>query len=308
LINFVKTNQMKNSLLAFIIFLFVVHLSSAQQWMTSLPVAQDLALVQNKMVFMVWEDATTRPYRVEVYDSKGERFSIDLFINEEVVSIIWEYFVPVIVNETMYEEMYNKIKDSHTQSYLNKFNDNSIKILDANGNILNMARGYMLNYNISNIISTYALDTGFLELELRAFDKKQDFYTAYYLASKYLDFALYSNNNRSDIAGLAQIYLDESITLLESDSLQNKTPLRQRANLLKCQGDLMLRRPTKQVLKKLRRLEKKGVEENNESMLAFLYFIGYASIGNMTDANAWRSKLSYLDLKKAQRIINIIKS
>ncbi len=52
--------------------------------------------------------------------------------------------------------------------------------------------------------SVYAIMTEFMESELRAYDEEQDFYTAYYLASNYLDFALYSKKkNRSDIADLS---------------------------------------------------------------------------------------------------------
>jgi len=303
---------MKNQLLKLLFLFLALNLSNAQQWMTSLPVAQDLALVQNKMVLMVWEESTNYPYSILVNDDKGRTIRIkNLFEDENVSSLIWKSFVPVIVSETMYTRMYNKIKNSHAQSYIDKFHDNSIKILDANGNILNVSRssGYLLNQNISDIILTYALETEFMETELRAYRMKKDFYSAYYLASKYLDYALYAKgNNKSDFVGQSDIYLDDSINLLASDSLQNKTALKKRAELLKLQGDLMLRHSTKEVLKELRRLEKKGVEEINESMLAFLYFTSYACMGDMRDANAWRSKVSSLDLKKAQLIINIIKS
>jgi hypothetical protein len=299
---------MKNSLLPVIILFCIVHLSSAQQWMTSLPIAQDLALAQNKMVFMVWEGATTKPYDVTIINSNGSWSNLDLFTNEEISPIIWEYFVPVIVSETMYEGMYNKIKDNREQAYIDKFNDNSIKILDANGYIVNVSTGFKFRANINAIISNYAINTEFMESELRAYDEEQDFYTAYYLATKYLDFALYSKkNNRSDVADLSQIYLKESIRRLESDTLQNKTALRQRVDLLKCQGDLILKRPVRQVLRALWRQEKKGVEIINESMLAALYFASYTSISKMDDANKWRSKIASRDLKKVQLIINSIK-
>lgn len=307
--SYVKTNEMKNSLLAFIMFLCVVPVAFAQQWMTSLPVAQDLALAQNKMVLMVWEDATTKRYPVIISNSEGSWTKVDLFTNEEISPIIWKYFVPVIVSEAMYEDMYNKIKDKREQSYIDKFNYNSIKILDANGHIINVSTGYNSKENINAIILNYAINTQFMEPELRTYDKKKDFYSAYYLASRYLDFALYTkNNNRSDFARLSQIYLEESVKLLESDSIQNKTPLRQRANLLKCHGDLISKRPVEQVLKALRRLEKQGIEKNNESMLALLYFASHASISEMVEANKWRSKLADRDLKKVQLIINIIKN
>jgi hypothetical protein len=103
------------------------------------------------MVFMVWEDLTSKPYSVKISNSNGSWKFVDLFTNEEISPIIWEYFVPIIVSETMYEDMYNKIKDNREQAYIDKFNDNSIKILDANGYIVNVSTGFKFRANINAI-------------------------------------------------------------------------------------------------------------------------------------------------------------
>jgi len=52
---------MKHLIIKVLLIVFTVNLSSAQAWMTNLEIAQKLALVQNKMVLMVWEETTKYP-------------------------------------------------------------------------------------------------------------------------------------------------------------------------------------------------------------------------------------------------------
>jgi hypothetical protein len=82
-------------------------------------VAQDLAMVQNKMVLMVWEETTTYPYPVLVEDEKGRKVLVrNLFTDEYISPIIWDYFVPVIVSEDKYEDLYLQIKGKRNQNYI----------------------------------------------------------------------------------------------------------------------------------------------------------------------------------------------
>lgn len=133
---------MKQLLLKFFFVLFAVNMSSAQAWMTNLEIAQRLAMVQNKMLLMVWEETTSYQYPVLVRDEKGRTIFINnLFEDEYISPLIWEHFVPVIVSEHKYAELYGKIKGRRSQRYIDKFNDDSIKIMDVNGNIINTEIG-----------------------------------------------------------------------------------------------------------------------------------------------------------------------
>ena len=90
---------MKTIIVTFSLILFSVTLGFAQAWMTNLEIAQRLALVQNKMVLMVWEESTTYQYPVLVKDNKGRTIYINnLFEDEYVSPLIWEYFVELVVN------------------------------------------------------------------------------------------------------------------------------------------------------------------------------------------------------------------
>ena len=297
---------MKNNIIKLTFILLVANLTYAQQWMTSLDIAQKLALVQNKMVLMVWEESTTYPYVVFVNDDKGRTILIEnLFEDESISPLIWEHFIPVIVNEDQYEDLYIKIKGKRKLSYIDKFNDDSIKIMDVNGNILNTSDFTEDYQNITKMIKRYALNTKFLTPEMIGYRKERNFYSAYFLASKYLDFALYTNKKlRPAIIDLSNIYLDEAIAFSEASTTKDKSILKQRGELLKIQEYLILKRP-KKVLRQLKRIKDEVVESSNKSFVAFLYYTAYMSLNDTEKAEAWKSKISLVNLKKAQLIINL---
>src|SRR5210317_469364 len=117
----------------FFLFTFI-NIGFAQDWMDSFEVAKRLALTQNKMLFVMWEDAYRRPFPDFLEDDKGNLYFVkDIFNNEFINSKIWEYFVPVILKESQHAILYNKIKGKRSLTYINKFNDDFIKIMNVNG-------------------------------------------------------------------------------------------------------------------------------------------------------------------------------
>lgn len=297
---------MKNFIIKALFILFAVNISSAQPWMTDLDTAQSLASVQNKMVLMVWEESTKYAYHVFVNDDSGNTILIENMFDDETISpLIWEYFIPVIVSELQYADLYAEIKDKRSQKYIDKFNDDSIKILDVNGNIINVSY-YTENFqNISTLILDYALNTDFVSNELNGYKKNKDFYSAYYLASKYLDFSMYLEENvRQDIINLSNIYLEEAAELVAANPTEDQLALTQRVELLRIQENLIIERPRK-VLRQLRRMDAEDVEVNNQALVAFLYYTSYKILDDDTKAEEWKSKLSSVNLKKSQKLINL---
>ena len=297
---------MKNLIIRASLIFFTVNLSYSQEWMTSLEIAQKLALMQNKTVLMVWEEATKYPYLVYVDDEKGGTIVIgNLFEDEKISQLIWENFVPVIVSESQHASLYKKVKGKRKQRYIDKFNDDSIKIMDANGNIINtsyVAEDYL---DIAKLIENYALNTQLVTLELEAYKKEKNFYSAYYLASKYLDLSVYVNEAiRSEIIDLSNIYLDEAVGFLEIEATEDKSTLKQRAELLKIQEYLILNRP-KRVLRELKKMDAENIESTNEALVNFLYYTAYSILKDEKNIELWKTKVSLLNLKKAQMIINI---
>ena len=145
---------MKNIFFALITSLIISATINAQNWMTSFDVAKRLALVQNKMLLMVWEDPTYDYYPVYLNHKDGYNVIVeDIFDNPEIIEYLQEYFVLVIVNEYQYDDWYNSIKDIYGSTYLEKFNDNSLKVVDVNGVIINTNNVYYEGVqNLSKII------------------------------------------------------------------------------------------------------------------------------------------------------------
>lgn len=297
---------MKNLIIRASLIFFTVNLSYSQEWMTSLEIAQKLALMQNKTVLMVWEEATKYPYLVYVDDEKGGTIVIgNLFEDEKISQLIWENFVPVIVSESQHANLYKKVKGKRKQRYIDKFNDDSIKIMDANGNIINTSYVTEDYLDIAKLIKNYALNTQLVTLELEAYKKEKNFYSAYYLASKYLDLSVYVNEAiRSEIIDLSNIYLDEAVGFLEIEATEDKSTLKQRAELLKIQEYLILNRP-KRVLRELKKMDAENIESTNEALVNFLYYTAYSILKDEKNIELWKTKVSLLNLKKAQMIINI---
>ncbi|WP_299224807.1 hypothetical protein [uncultured Psychroserpens sp.] len=296
---------MKKTILFFLLLFSISNLCSAQEWMASLDIAKRLALVQDKLVLMLWENATVEPYPVLVKSKNGIPVIQDLLGNEGFNEIIWEHFVPVIVNENKYPELYKQIKGKRTQSYIDKFNDDTIKVMDINGNIINVTLQYDMGYlDLANFIKTYAIDTSYLKAELTNYREKANFNTAYRLSTKYLDYAALVNDKlRPEIVILSNIYLKEASTYLLNERQENIEALEQKVELLKLKQFLLLNKP-KKVLRQLKRIEPSEVDESNASLFAFLHFTSYGLLKDETNASVWRSKVSLVNLKKASLIIN----
>lgn len=287
------------------VFLNATHLFS-QEWMTSLDVAKRLALTQNKMVFMMWEEATYYPLPVIFTDKNGKRFAIEnLFENEAANKILWDYFVPVRVSEHQYDTMFAEIKGKRRLSYIDKFNDDSVKIMDAAGTIANVSSNYTPYLDLNNLIFTYAWNTSFMQAELRNYNQKPDFYSAYYLSSKYLDFAvLNAKPVRSKILNLSEIYLKQAKKYIVNNDLDDEETLSQRAYFLELEADLISDRARK-VRRQLKRLEPTDIREPNQTMMAFLYYTANQMLGDSEAMAQWKEKVSSIDLRKAQMIVNI---
>lgn len=292
---------MKKIILVYLFVLGSLSVCQSQEWMTSLDVAKSLAYVQDKLLFVIWEDASYQEYPVLIKNDKGDAVVVDLFSNEFLNEIIWDHFVPVIISEYKYEELFNEIKGKKNQVYIDKFNDDTIKIMDVNGNIINTKISYYDYIDITKFITKYALNTSFLKAELANYRVQQDFNTSYRLASKYADFAiLVGDDVRPEIVNLSDYYLKEAERfLLEDDS----EALIEKIEFQKLKQQLVLGK-AKKVLRQLKRIDLSKVDASNEALVAFLYFTSYAFLKDENNASIWRSKVSLVNLKKANLIIN----
>jgi len=292
---------MKKIVLTCLLVFGSLSVCQSQEWMTSLEIAKSLAYVQDKLLFVIWEDASLQEYPVLIKNENGETVVVDLLSNEVINEVIWDHFVPVIISEYKYEELFNEIKGIRSQTYIDKFNDDTIKIMDVNGNIINTKIAYYEHLDITEFIAKYALNTSFLKAELANYRTQQDFNTSYRLASKYIDFAiLVGDDIRPEIVNLSDYYLKEAEGFIANDTSE---VLQQKIKLQNLKQQLVLGK-TKKVLRQLKRIDLSKVDASNEALVAFLYFTSYAVLKDETNASVWRSKVSLVNLKKANLIIN----
>lgn len=291
---------MKKIILIVLLSLGCFTRSESQEWMTSLDVAKNLAFIQDKLLFAIWEDASFDPYPVLIKNEKGNTFVSDLFTNEVLNELVWEHFVPVIISEYKYPELCNEIKGKRSQLYIDKFNDDTIKIMDVNGHIINTSMSYYEYLDIVMFISKYAMNTAFLRAELANYRERKDFNTTYRLASKYIDFAiLVGDDVREEILRLSDYYLQEAKGFIPNESSEELVEKIELQNL----KQILVLGKAKKVLRQLKRMSKDRIEASNEPLVAFLYFTAYAVLKDETKASVWRSKVSLVNLKKANLIV-----
>ncbi|MFB9054878.1 hypothetical protein ACFFVB_17475 [Formosa undariae] len=290
--------------LFFISFCFFISTSFAQEWLTSLDVGERLALVQNKLLVVVWENSYYDGASAYVNTSDGKRVFIEeMYESPEIDSLLWAHFVPVVLSENEYPRLYDEIKKTRSMGYIDKFHDESLKVMDSNGNIINTTQDMQL-LNLSEFILKYSMDTSFLNSKMLNYKSEKNFYSAFYLASSYMDFAFFANNDvRPELVDLSAIYLDEASEFLKDDKSDNKPMLEQRVDLLEIQKELLLQDP-KKVLRKLKRIKVSEVAKQNLNLRAFLYYSAYKMLQDEENASVWQSEVSLLDLKKINNIVS----
>ncbi|WP_323789488.1 hypothetical protein [Psychroserpens sp.] len=291
---------MKKTILIGLLFFGSLSVCQSQEWMTSLDVAKSLAFVQDKLLFVIWEDVSYQEFHVIVKKENGTPEVVNLFENEILNEIIWEHFVPVIISEHNYQALFNEIKGKRSQLYIDKFNDDTIKIMDINGQIINTTLEYYDYLDIAEFIAKYALNTSFLKEELAFYREQQDFNSAYHLASQYADFSVHVNDDvKPEIVKLSNYYLSEAEGFIAND---NSVILKQKIELQKIKQALVLGK-AKKVLRQLKRIDSAKVDASNEALFAFLNFTAYILLKDETNASIWRSKVSLVNLKKANLIV-----
>ncbi|SFJ48337.1 hypothetical protein [Olleya namhaensis] len=296
---------MKKLLFTLLLSVATITSAMAQEWLTSLTLAKKLALSKNKMLLVIWEDSANYSYPIILEDADGTKVVTELFESDAVKTLVWKYFVPVIINESMYQQLFDKIDGKRNMSYINRFNDDNVKVMDPNGNILDLRTAdEFMTQDLTAIIKKYALDTSFLEAELNSYFENKNYATTFRLANKYLDFAIYAEDFvKEEIIMLSDIYMLEAENLLQNSDYATKEALLQKHELLKIKEALILGKDNK-----ARRMLKKYTEEDidkiNVALFAFLNYATYRSLDNIEEALPWKAQVLQSDLNKVKFIVN----
>lgn len=303
---------MKKTILIAVFSFMVSNICFAQEWFTSFDIAKRLAIVQNKMLFVMWEGSMDYEFPVLLFDDKGRGKIVDLTTNDSITRMIWENFVPVRLPEYEYAKFSKQVKETRGLTYYNKLIDDGIKIMDINGNILNTDDSIDSYYSINDydylvindFIKRYALNTSYLKLELENYSKEKNFNSAFWLASKYVDYATFVEKDlRAEIVDLANIYFDDAKRHL-TESGDNNEAYFQRVDLEHLKELLILNEPRK-VRRTIKKMDAGQIADINQQLFAFLNYTVYRLLKDEKKANAWKSKVSSIDLKRANLILNI---
>ena len=283
-------------------FSLMVTVCNGQEWIVSFDVAKRLASVQDKMLFVLWEGSFEYSNPVSINFGNGAVSVVDISKDTSLDTLIQEYFILVKLSESEYDQFINEAS-GRGYKYLNKLNDNSIKIMDFNGVILNMydvAEGIV---NLSLLIKKYALNTSFLKTELESYSVNQNFMTASLLGMRYIDFSIYADEQlRPELITLATVYLDESEHFLSQIEDDRKEAYLQKIELVEIKSSLILNKP-KKAYRQIKRIDENQLDAINESLFAFLNYTVFKLLDDEMNADLWKSKISSLDLKMAELII-----
>lgn len=298
---------MKKFLLFIFIPLITINVCSSQDWFINFDVAKRLALVQDKMLFVVWEQSFDYSYPIKYFRDDNEKRIVlvsDLSKKSSLDALIWEHFIPVLLPETEYDELIKKA-EGRGYKYLAKLNDDSIKIMDTNMNILNIEPVSEYEQNLSLIINNYSLKTTFIKQDLINYSNKQNSTTAFNLGSKYVDFSLFvEEDTRIEIIELANIYFDEARNYFIKENLTNKNIYTQRIDLIEIKENLILNKARK-ANRALKKINTDEIAEVNKSLYNFLKYTTFKLLKDEENAALMVGQVSELDLKKSELILNI---
>lgn len=292
--------------LIYVILFSVLSVSTihSQEWLTSFEVAKKLSLMQNKMILAVWEDAMYRSKTPVIINNQMYPLSV-LAADEKKSRLIWKYFVPLIIPEYQYKDFLNKIEGKRSLDYMYKFNDNHIKIMDANGNILNTAfnESEFTDMNLATILEKYSINTFYLKNELKNYSKDDSFNTVFRLAAKYLDFAIFADKSiKEEIVDLSDIYMKESKEKIKEEKQDKQIVFQEKFKLLDIKKNIILNNP-KKALRRLKRMEETELDSTNLPLFTFLHFASYRLLNDIDNAMIWQNKVSLVDLKKVKYLI-----
>ena len=290
-----------------ILLLFIYFQSSDSQireWMSPLKFAQIKARSENKLILMAWKRSLEIPFSAIVKDENGKDIYIkNLFESPLINEFLWKSFILVEVDDDFYGELIEDIQGKRSQSYIDTFEDDSLKIMDANGNIIGTSGAFTEVLNLSKFVIKYNLNTSFLKQELINYDTNKEFYSAFYLASKYVDYSILVNNNvRDEILRLSDVYFAEAEQFLAEDkNLDNKKALYQRIKLIRLKQDLIKNKSGKVI----RQINKIDLLEVNEPLKVFLLYTAYRLKNDVENFSVLEKKLSLFNRKLSQSIVDL---
>ncbi|MDY7396157.1 thioredoxin family protein [Aureibaculum sp. 2210JD6-5] len=257
------------------ILILILILSSnivkADNWLYSLEDAQKLAIATNKLILVdFWASWCGPCHRMD-----SESWS------KEEVKIVMDNYVSVQIDI-----------DTH-RSLARKYGVKGIPfvfILDANGEVVYKQMSYMGKSKVIKLLEKYALSTKFLQTDYLIYNKKVNSYSAFRLAQKYQDFAMFLDDDiKTDFLSLSKIYIKQTEKELKNEDREDKA-IEEKIELLDIQEDV-IRDNYKRSSKALGKLKEEEINDKNKQFFYFLNYVSCRGQNKSEMAETWLTKL-----------------
>ncbi len=274
---------MKKIITVLLIVLYATTIN-AQNWMHSLEDAKKMALVSNKLIVVDFWALWCGPCR---------KMDKDTWDKKEVAEQLHN-FVPVKIDVDAHKSIAKKYGVRGIPNIL---------ILDANGKIIYNSVGYQDKKQMAKTLKEYMAETSFLQKELIAYYKKNNYSTALRLADKYQIYSIYAKGKiQKSFLALAKEYFDISKKDIKKKKLKNAAALNQKIKLFNIRKQLVLKK-SKKVLKQLAKMNESDILQTNKSLFSFLNYVAYKQMKDDENALKWEEKLNPKDKKLAVLIL-----
>jgi len=270
---------MKKILILSIVLIFCNVTYGGVNWLTSFEVAQKEALATNKLMVVDFWASWCGPCK---------RMDLESWSKEEV-KLLMDNYVAV------------KVDIDKERELSRKYGVNSIPfvfVMDGNGKVIRMERGYRNKSQVMEFLKTYAYNTAYFKIDLINYFKQKNFVTSYRLGNKIQKYALHLPMNvRYDFLKLAGQYFSESERYMKKSEMKDDNGLKQKLELHDIQ-ELLIMKKSKKALKQLGKYNQSKIFDENKSFYALLNYVAHKQLTDGEDSQ-WESYLSENDIKLA---------
>ncbi len=264
-----------------IAFLLISNNIKASNWLYSLEDAQKLAIATNKLILVDFWASWCGPCK----QMDSESWSKD------EVKAVMDKYIPVQIDVDIHKNIARKYGVKGIPF---------VFIMDANGEVVYKQMSYMGKSQVIKLLDKYALNTSYLQTDYLIYNKKVNSVSAFRLAQKYQDFAMFLKDDiKSDFISLSKTYIKQTERELKNENREGEAII-EKIDLLDIQIDL-IRQNYKRSSKALAKLIEKDVRDKNKQ---FFYFLNYVSSKGQNEseiAENWLAKL-----KSTKRFENYI--
>ncbi|UJH92436.1 thioredoxin family protein [Antarcticibacterium sp. 1MA-6-2] len=146
-----------------------------------------------------------------------------------------------------------------------------IFIIDGNGEIVYKNIGYLRKTEVLKVLEKYALNTEFIRKESLDFYQHENYVTSIRLGEKYLDYALFVNNDvRWEFIEMGKVYLKKGEKMLDKEQ-SNYNMMREKIDLLQLTAELY-KGNFKKVGRNLEKMDEANLNKLNQKQFAFLQY------------------------------------